>query len=226
MIRIRARLILASMLCTLAGHPALAQHADTPNPATLVAPAAAPLTTGIAAVRAPTAPVITPPFAHSVTVIGTALTKPAPELEQMKVLEGNWRCDGRAPSTATGPEHAYRSSWKFKRDLDNFWWASEYQQVKAKTNPAPLKARGFMTYDPLSRSFNLMGMDNSGGTTHESTLGWNGDVVILAGDASLAGKKVPFREVITKKGDHEFTWRGEMKVGGDWMTLGEDRCHK
>jgi hypothetical protein len=50
--------------------------------------------------------------------------------------------------------------------------------------------------------------------------------VTLAGDASLAGKKVPFREVITKKGDREFTWRGEMKVGGDWMTLGEDRCRK
>jgi hypothetical protein len=157
---------------------------------------------------------------------GGGPARPAPELEQMKVLEGSWHCDGRAPSTATGPEHAYRSSWKFKRDLDNFWWAAEYQQVKAKTNPTPLKARGFMTYDPLSRSFNLMGMDNAGGTTRESTAGWNGDVVILAGDASLAGKRVPFREVITRKGDREFTWRGEMKVAGDWMTLGEDRCHK
>jgi hypothetical protein len=157
---------------------------------------------------------------------GGAGTKPAMELEQMKVLEGSWRCDGRAPATPSGPEHAYRSTWKFKRDLDNFWWAAEYQQVKAKANPAPLKARGFLTYDSVAKSFTMMGVDNAGGTTHEISSGWNGDVVTLAGDANLGGKKVPFREVITKKGDREFTWRGEMKVGGDWMTLGEDRCRK
>jgi hypothetical protein len=50
--------------------------------------------------------------------------------------------------------------------------------------------------------------------------------VTLAGDASLAGKKIPFREVITKRGTHEFTWRGEVRTGGDWVTLGEDRCKK
>src|ERR1700690_3270969 len=155
-----------------------------------------------------------------------AAPKPATELEQMKVLHGSWRCDGRAPATPSAPEHAYRSTWKFKRDLDNFWWAAEHQQVKAKANPAPLKARGFLTYDSVTKSFTMMGVDNAGGSTPEISSGWNGDVVTLAGDASLAGKKVPFREVITKKGDREFTWRGEMKVGGDWMTLGEDRCRK
>lgn len=213
--------------------PGVAKPVAPPPTALPVAPGAASASPGSAVHGVPiiTTTIVTSSGAASVVSSpapgsGIGPTKPAPELEQMKVLEGSWHCDGRAPSTATGPEHAYRSSWKFKRDLDNFWWAAEYQQVKAKTNPAPLKARGFMTYDPISRSFNLMGMDNAGGTTRESTLGWNGDVVILAGDASLAGKKVPFREVITKKGDREFTWRGEMKVGGDWMTLGEDRCHK
>ena len=144
----------------------------------------------------------------------------------MKVLEGTWRCDGRAPSGPTGPEHAYKSTWKFKRDLDNFWWAAEYQQVKAKTNPVPMKARGYMTYDPSSKGFVMLGVDNMGGTSNESTTGWAGDSVTLAGDASQGGRKIPFREVITKHGDREFTWRGEMKVGTDWVTLGEDRCKK
>lgn len=144
----------------------------------------------------------------------------------MKVLEGRWRCDGRAPASASGPEHAYKSTWKFKRDLDNFWWAAEYQQVKAKTNPLPMKVRGYMTYDSTAKAFVLVGVDNMGGTSLESTPGWSGDVVTLAGDASMAGKKVPYREVITKKGTREFTWRGEMKMNGDWVTLGEDRCKK
>jgi len=162
------------------------------------APATAP---GAAGAGAPTAAGAESPQVGPIT----AAPKPATELEQMKVLEGSWRCDGRAPATPSGPEHAYRSTWKFKRDLDNFWWAAEYQQVKAKANPAPLKARGFLTYDSATKSFTMMGVDNAGGSTHEISSGWNGDVVTLAGDASLAGKKVPFREVITKKGDREFT---------------------
>jgi hypothetical protein len=89
-----------------------------------------------------------------------------------------------------------------------------------------MKARGHMTWDPATKAFVLLGVDNAGGTTAETSPGWSGDVVTLAGDASLGGKKIPFREVITKKGNREFTWRGEMKMGGDWVTLGEDRCKK
>lgn len=167
-------------------------------------------------------PPVEPPSSRPVAVA----PKPAPELDQMKVLEGSWRCDGRAPAGPSGPEHAYKSTWKFKRDLDNFWWAAEYQQAKAKANPMPMKARGYLTFDPAAKTFVLVGVDNLGGSSTESTTGWSGDVVTLAGDASLAGKKVPYREVITKKGTREFTWRGEMKTGGDWVTLGEDRCRK
>jgi hypothetical protein len=152
--------------------------------------------------------------------------KPAPELDQMKVLEGVWRCDGRAPAGQSGPEHGYKSTWKFKRDLDNYWWAAEYQQAKNKANPMPMKARGYLTYNTAAKSFVLLAVDNMGGSSTESTSGWSGDVVTLAGDVTRAGRKVPYREVITKKGTREFTWRGEIKMGGDWITLGEDRCKK
>jgi hypothetical protein len=184
--------------------------------------AAAPVLAGGAPVVAAPPPAAAPPAPAPVVVV----PKPAPELDQMKVLEGKWRCDGRAPAGPSGPEHAYKSTWKFKRDLDNFWWAAEYQQTKAKAHPMPLKARGYMTWDPSAKAFVLVGVDNMGGSSTETTTGWSGDVVTLAGDASMAGKKVPYREVITKKGNREFTWRGEMKTGGDWVTLGEDRCRK
>jgi len=195
--------------------------APVTKPAAAAAPAPAPAHTAPAA---PPAPAVA--AAAGIPAPAAATPKPAPEMEQMKVLEGNWRCDGRAPAGPSGPEHAYKSTWRFKRDLDNFWWTADYQQMKGKAHPVPLKARGYLTYDPASKTFVMLGMDNMGGTTSESTTGWSGDVVTLAGDASMAGKKVQFREVITKKGDREFTWRGEMKLGADWVTLGEDRCKK
>jgi hypothetical protein len=177
-----------------------------------------------AAVAAPA--VAAPVVAAAAAPATSAVPKPAPELDQMKILEGNWRCDGRAPASAAGPEHAYKSSWKFKRDLDNFWWAAEYQQKQGKAHPSPMKARGYLTWDANTKSFVLVGMDNLGGTSTETTAGWAGDVFTLAGDASVGGKKIPYREIITKKGNREFTWRGEVKMDGDWVTLGEDRCKK
>lgn len=192
----------------------------TTAPASVTKPAVPAPAAGAHATAA--APVAAAPVPAAVPVA----PKPATELDQMKVLEGTWRCDGRAPAGPGGPEHAYKSTWKFKRDLDNFWWAAEYQQVKAKNNPAPMKARGYMTYDPGAKGFVMLGVDNMGGTSSETTPGWTGDSVTLAGDASQGGRKIPFREVITKNGEREFTWRGEMKVGADWVTLGEDRCKK
>jgi hypothetical protein len=200
-----------------AGRPS--NHSAAPSTAKGAgAPAQAPAPAAAGAPPAPTTPLAT-----------AVAPKPAPELDQMKVLEGKWRCNGRAPAGPSGPEHAYKSTWKFKRDLDNFWWAAEYQQAKAKANPLPMKARGYLTYDPSTKTFVLVGVDNLGGSSTESTSGWSGDVVTLAGDATVSGspkKRVPYREVITKKGNREFTWRGEMKMDGDWVTLGEDLCKK
>jgi uncharacterized protein DUF1579 len=204
---------LCSCLCTwtIAGLSPIA-FAQQPRPA---APAPAP-----APPPAPAAAPAVPP------VTGQSAPKPPAELDQMKGLEGTWRCEGRAPASAAGPEHGYKSTWKFKRDLDNYWWAAEYQQTKAKSNPAPMKARGYLTYDPATKTFVMLGVDNMGGTSTESSSGWSGDTLTLAGDASMGGHKIPFREVITRHGDHEFTWRGEMRAASDWVTLGEDRCKK
>ncbi|HEY4184122.1 MAG TPA: DUF1579 family protein [Polyangia bacterium] len=210
--------------------PAMAPVAKAAPPVS--APVTKPAVTQAAAqvAKVTPAPVVASAVAHPgvapVVAAAPVAPKPATELDQMKVLEGNWRCDGRAPAGPSGPERAYKSTWKFKRDLDNFWWAAEYQQTKAKANPMPMKARGYLTYDPASKGFVMLGVDNMGGTSSESTSGWSGDSVTLAGDASMGGRKIPFREVITKRGDREFTWRGEMRMGADWVTLGEDRCKK
>ena len=245
MATIRVKTPVAVRLCTwtiAAGLSPIA-FAQQPKPA---APAAAPAPAAARpappAPPAPAAPQAAAPTPAGKTGTGTGTgtgttaaapggsappgPKPPAELDQMKALEGTWRCEGRAPASAAGPEHGYKSTWKFKRDLDNFWWAAEYQQTKAKSNPTPMKARGYLTYDPATKSFVMLGVDNMGGTSTESSSGWSGDTVTLAGDASMGGRKIPFREVITRHGDHEFTWRGEMRAASDWVTLGEDRCKK
>jgi hypothetical protein len=155
-----------------------------------------------------------------------AAPKPAAELDQLKSLEGTWRCDGKQPAGPFGPEQDYKSSFKVKKDIDNFWIGFEYAQKKSKAHAMPVMAKGYLGYDPSAKKYVTMGVDNMGGSITESSVGWEGDKLVFAGDGQMGGQKVSFRETYQKKGDKEMVWTGEMKMGKDWIAVGSDSCKK
>jgi hypothetical protein len=197
-------------------------HAPAAKPAAAPAPAAKPAAKPAAA---PAAAAATAP-APAATAAAPAAPKPAAELDQLKVFEGSWRCEGKQPAGPFGPEQAYKSSFKGKKDIDNFWIAIQYDQRKSKAHPLPIKARGFVGYDAAAKKYVSIGADNTGGWINESSPGWEGDKLVFSGDGSMGGQKVSFRETYTKKGDKEMTWTGEMKMGKDWIPVGTDDCKK
>jgi hypothetical protein len=200
---------LAAPILATASAVALAQ-APPPAPAPAPAGAAATAPRPAAAASAPAA----------------AAPKPAAELDQVKFFEGSWRCDGKAPAGPAGPEHGYKSTFKVKKDLDGFWYSADYEQKKAKDNPMPIKARGYMGYDAGSRKFIFGGFDNAGGMVTETSLGWEGDKFVSSGEGTAMGQRIGFRETFVKKGDRELTWMGELRMGKDWMVIGNDTCKK
>lgn len=193
--------------------PPPAPAASKPAPA-MPAPAAPPPAAAPAAAAPAAAP--SPP----------GLPKPAAELDQLKFFEGSWRCDGKAPAGPMGPEHSYKSTFKVKRELDGFWYAADYEQRKSKENPIPVKARVHLGYDTGTKKFLFAGVDNMGGMVNETSAGWEGDKMVAAGEGSAMGQKIGFRETFTRKSDKELTWQGELKMGKDWMVVGNDTCKK
>lgn len=200
-----------------AAAPAPAAAAKPATAPTAVAkPAAAPAAAKPAAPAAPAAAATPPPPAP----------KPAAELDQLKMFEGTWRCDGKQAAGPMGPEQVYKSSFKGKKDVDSFWYAFEYAQKKSKVHNMPITAKGFLGYDPASKKYVTMGVDNMGGSISESSPGWEGDKLVFSGDGQMGGQKISFRETYTKKSDKEMTWSGEMKMGKDWINVGTDTCKK
>ena len=155
-----------------------------------------------------------------------APVKPAPELDQLKFFEGSWRCDGKVPAGPMGPEHAYKSTFKVKKDLDGFWYVADYEQKKSKENPVPIRARAYFGYDGGAKRYVLGVHDNAGGLMSATSPGWDGERMIAAGDGTAMGQKVAFRDTFTKKGERELVWLGEMKMGKDWMVVGNDTCKR
>ncbi|HVV16512.1 MAG TPA: DUF1579 family protein [Polyangia bacterium] len=212
--------------------PAAAMPPKAPAPAAkpAAAPTAAPTGAGAKATGA-TAPGTAAKAAPAPAAAAAAMPpppapKPAAELDQLKVFEGSWRCDGKQPAGPFGPEQQYKSTFKGKKDIDNFWIAIEYDQKKSKVHPMPIKARGFLGYDPAAKKYVTIGADNTGGWISESSPGWEGDKLVFSGDGSMGGQKVSFRETYTKKSEKEMTWSGEMKMGKDWISVGSDSCKK
>jgi len=197
----------AAMPAPKAATPPPPAPAAKPAPAAAAKPAAGPASPAAAA-PPPPAP------------------KPAAELEQLKYFEGNWKCEGKQPAGPFGPEHPYKSSFKMKKDVDSFWIGLEYEQKKSKVHPLPIKAKGFVGFDSVAKKFVTIGVDNTGGWISESSTGWEGDKLVFSGEGSMMGQKVSFRETYTKKGDKAFGWMGEMKMGKDFISVGNDDCKK
>ena len=151
--------------------------------------------------------------------------KPPAELDGIKWLEGNWRCEGKAPAGSMGPEHGYKSTMKIKRDLDGFWYAGDYEQKKSKENPMAIKARNFIGFDPIAKKVVSLGVDNIGGALQLSgTI--EGDKIASEGEGNMGGQKIGFKETFTKTGDRALTWHGEVRVGKDWVVVGDDTCKR
>jgi uncharacterized protein DUF1579 len=221
---------LACALALAAAGSALAQTPSAGPPAPPAAAMPARPATGTAApagkpVAAPTL-AASKPAAAAAPATPPPAPKPAPELDELKLFEASWKCDGKQPAGPFGPEHEYKSTLKGKKDVDGFWVAIEYDQKKSKLHPIPIKAKGFLGYDAATKKYVSVGVDNTGGWIMESASGWEGDKLVFVGDGSMMGQKISFRETYTKKSDKELVWTGEMKMGKDWISVGSDDCTK
>jgi len=180
---------------------------------------------GMAGVSRAEAPKPSPAVAPSSNQPPPGPPKPPAELDVIKWLEGNWHCDGKAPAGPMGPDHAYKSSMKVKRDLEGFWYVGEYEQRKSKDNPMAIKARSFLGFDPVAKKVITFGVDSIGGALQMSGA-MEADKIASEGEGSMGGQKIGFKESFTKTGDRALTWHGEVRVGKDWVVVGEDTCKR
>ncbi len=183
----------------------------------------------------PTPPAVAPPRSAEVPSVSPPppppsepppTPQPAPELGHLKPLDGNWRCEGKMPAGPFGPEQTYRAALRVKKDLDDFWYAVEYEQRPAKHHTTAFKAHGLLGYDAAAKKMVVTIADNMGGWQSATAPGWESDKLSFSGEMSLGGQRLPFRQTIAKKGERELISTRELKMGKDWITLGTDTCRR
>ena len=146
----------------------------------------------------------------------------------MKPFEGAWKCETKFAANAFGPgspEVMAKSSVKFKKDLDGFFYKGEYEIKKQKGVEMPMKGLFYIGYDPGSAQVIVTGVDTTGGLgTGAGKI--EGESVTYTGEQYMMGMKMKTRETMTKKSPKEGYHKLEVDMGKGFVTVGEDTCKK
>jgi len=148
------------------------------------------------------------------------------EMDQLKALFKPFvartsECKGRDFATPFSPEHATRLIFTGSLELDGFWYILQGTEKKTAVNPTPAKFRAAFGYDPASKKFVSIGIDNLGGHWIETADAMSADKTVFTGTYTLNGTDYKIRDTLTPTGHV-----GELQVGGDWKKGDEETCTK
>lgn len=152
--------------------------------------------------------------------------KPAPELDATyKMLDGSWKCDTTFEANAMGPgspEMKVKTSIKFKKDLNGFWYRGEYEAKKTTDFPG-MKGTVYLGHD--GKQLLTSNIDSMGGVaTGTGTAA--GDTLTFITDGYMMGMKMKTREIIQKKSDKEISHRFDVDMGKGFQPMGQDVCKR
>jgi hypothetical protein len=228
------KLVSASLSLLFASSIAFAQAPKPAAPAAPApAPAAKPAAPAPAAGAKPAAPAAAPaaaapaaPAAGAPPAAPMGPPKPPPELDAAyKFLDGNWKCDTTFPANAMGPgspEMKVKTTIKFKKDLNGFWYRGDYEAKKTKDFPG-MKGTVYLGAD--SKQLLTTNVDAMGGMA-SGTGALAGDTMTFNSEGHMMGMKVKMRETMQKKSDKEVVHRFEADMGKGMQPMGEDVCKK
>ena len=124
------------------------------------------------------------------------------------------------------PEVAAKSTVKFKKDLNGFFYRGDYEVKKQKGVDMPMKGTFYMGWDPGAQEVIVTGVDTAGGLgTGAGKI--TGDTVTYTGESRMMGMRLKTRETMgTKAGGKEGFHKLEVDMGKGFALMGEDNCKK
>jgi len=166
-------------------------------------------------------------FAAAVPSIAApdAPPKPAAEMANLKAFDGSWNCEGKSEASPFGPAGTNKGTVRSHSDLGGYWQSGMVKSSMAGM-PGAMEGMFHMTYDPGTKQYVMLWVDNMGAYPHETASGWEGNKIVFTGDMAMGGKKMTVRDTFTKGADGSLTHAWEGQIEGKWTPLGSETCKK
>jgi hypothetical protein len=151
--------------------------------------------------------------------------KPAREMANLDWFNGNWTCEGTITPGPMGPGGKETSSVKSHVDFGGFWQSGMVRTTMG-TKP-PMEGMFHITYDPGTKEYVMLWVDNMGGYAKETSSGWEGDKIVFGGTSAMGGKQMGTRDSFVKVGktSMKHDWEGQME-GATWAPMGSETCKR
>jgi len=111
--------------------------------------------------------------------------KPPAELDALKPFVGTWRCTGTGTNPMDKSEYHYTAKLSVKPELQNFWYAANYVQDKAKEGVPGFTGRGYMGYAAGQKKYLFAGFDTMGGSIRFTSAGPSGNTIEWTGEMDM-----------------------------------------
>ena len=151
--------------------------------------------------------------------------KPAAEMSTLKVFDGSWTCDGKMEASPMGPAGATKSTVKSQVDLGGYWQSGTVKSTTAGM-PGAMEGMFHMTYEPATKQYVLLWVDNMGGYARSLSPGWQGDAIAFSGDSSMGGTMMKTRDTFTTSDSGTLKHDMEAQIDGKWVSTGTETCKK
>jgi hypothetical protein len=140
-----------------------------------------------------------------------------PALAPLEYFVGSWLIEGKDP----GSGQAFSLRYHLEPVLGGAWITGH-----GETPARDLEVRDYWGIDPISGEIVRIIVDSNGTNGSVRSRGWNGDTLILEGEARSPGGAFPVRETITRLGPSEFKAVWEAKLEAGWTTYSVERIRR
>ena len=154
-----------------------------------------------------------------------APAKPAAEMANLKVFDGSWTCEGTVSPGPMGPGGAMKGAVTSQTDLGGYWQSGTVKSTGGGM-PGAMEGRFQMTYDPGTKQYVLLWVDNMGARSEETSSGWVSDKMVFTGESHMGGQKISVRDTFVKNADGSLKHDWEGQVEGKWTPFGSETCRK
>lgn len=149
--------------------------------------------------------------------LAKALAAPPGELRSVDWMIGTWNVTARVFATPKTPERVDRGRSRVEKILDGTWLSFR------DTYPSGTQDLGFLTFNPITKSWVAVNLDSAGNTIRMTSPRWDGDrLVFLIENAEILGESITLRQTIEKQGRTRYRVLNEEKLAnGEWAALDE-----
>ena len=144
-------------------------------------------------------------------------SKAPAEMDAMKGMVGTWKCEGKM--SGGGMDMPIKSTYKVAWEMDNMWLVGHVEGAKSKAMPRAYKGTDYYTYDPSTKDYVMLSLDNFGMWGRSTSKGWEGDKASWTGKAKMMGMEADTKTTVTRKGDKEVALEMSETGGGQTSTV-------